>query len=37
MNTARIYSEDIRMDFGISKCGMLIMQKGNLVHIEGIE
>ena len=37
MKTVRIYSEDVRMEFGIGKCGMLIVEKGKLVHTEGIE
>ena len=37
MNTVRIFSEDIRMEFGISKCGVLVMKKGKLIHSEGIE
>ena len=25
------------MEFGISKCGVLVMKKGKLIHSEGIE
>ena len=27
INTLHIYGEEMRMEFGISKCGILIMQK----------
>ena len=37
VNTVRIYSEDIRMEFGIKKCGVLVMKKGRYHHSEGIE
>ena len=37
MNTVRIFNEDIRMEFGISKCGVLVMKKGKLIYSEGIE
>ena len=37
VNTIRIYSEDIRMEFGIKKCGVLVMNKGRYHHSEGIE
>lgn len=36
MNT-RISSEVIRMEFGISKCGILVVEKGKHTHIEGLE
>ena len=29
MNAVRIVSDDIRMEFGIKKCGLLVMKKGN--------
>ena len=32
INTLHIYGEEMRMEFGISKCGILIMQKGKLVY-----
>jgi len=37
MSTARIYNNDIKMEFGIKKCGVLIMKKGRLRKSEGIE
>ena len=30
MNTVRIFSDDIKMEFGIKKCGVLVMKKGNM-------
>ena len=32
INKLHIYDEEMRMEFGISKCGILIMQKGKLVY-----
>ena len=32
INTLHIFGEEIRMEFGISKCPILIMEKGKLVH-----
>ena len=37
VNTVRIYSEDIRMEFGIKKSGVLVMKKSRYHHSEGIE
>ena len=37
MNTVYIFSEDIRMEFGISKCRVLVMKEGKLIHSEGLE
>lgn len=37
LNTVRIFSSDIKMEFGISKCGVLVMKKGKHVFSEGIE
>ena len=36
VNTVRIFSEDIKMEFGLSKCGVLIMKRGKVVKSEGI-
>ena len=36
VNTVRIFSEDIKMEFRLPKCGMLIMKRGKLVKSEGI-
>lgn len=37
MNTVRIYTEDIRMRFGISKCATIVMKRGKKVEDQGIE
>ena len=37
MQTARIFSSVIGMQFGISKCAMLDMERGKVVRSEGIE
>ena len=33
----RIYSQDIGMEFGIKKCALLILKKGERKTKEGIE
>ena len=33
----RIYSQDMRMEFGLEKCSMLIMKSGKSEITEGIE
>ena len=37
MQTVRVFSEDIGMEFGIEKCAMLVMEKGKIVKSVGIE
>ena len=37
MNTVRIYTDDIRMKFGISKCATIVMKRGKKVEDAGIE
>ena len=37
VETVRIFSSDIEMQFGISKCTMLEMKRGKVVQNEGIE
>ncbi len=37
IQTIRIYSQDIGMEFGIEKCAMLIMKSGKRHRMEGIE
>lgn len=36
ISTVRIYSEHIKMEFGLSKYAMLIMKRGKLVRTGGI-
>ena len=31
VNTVRIFSEDMRMEFGLPKCVVLIMKRGKVV------
>ena len=31
VQTVRVFSEDIGMEFGIEKCAMLVMEKGKIV------
>ena len=37
VQTVRVFSEDIGIDFGIEKCAMLVMEKGKTVKSVGIE
>ena len=37
VQTVRLFSEDIGMEFGIEKCAMLVMEKGEIVKSFGIE
>ena len=37
IQSVRIYSQDIRMEFGIVKCAMLVMKSGKRHMTEGIE
>ena len=37
VQTVRVFSEDIGMEFGIEKCVMLVMEKGKIVKSAGVE
>ena len=37
VQTVRVFSEDIGMEFGIEKCDMLVVEKGKIVKSVGIE
>ena len=37
VQTVRVFSEDVGMEFGIGKCDMLVMEKGKIVKSAGIE
>ena len=37
VQTVRVFSEDIGMEFGIEKCAMLVMEKGKIVKSVGID
>ena len=36
VQTVHIFSEDIGMQFGMKKCGLLIMEKGKVIRTDGI-
>ena len=36
VNTVRIFPENIKMAFGLPKCGVLIMKRGKVVKSEGV-
>ena len=36
LNTVRIFSEGIKIEFELSKCGVLIMKRGKVVNNEEI-
>ena len=36
IKTIQLVSTDIRMEFGIKKCGVLILKRGNFAESEGI-
>ena len=33
VQTVRVFSKDIGMEFGIEKCAMLVMEKGKIVKL----
>ena len=37
INATQIYSEDIKMKFGVKKCARLIVRRGKVVPTEGLE
>ena len=37
VSTVQILSNDIRMEFGIKKCGVLLLKRGKVVSSEGVE
>ena len=37
VSTVQILSNDIRMEFGIKRCGVLLLKRGNVVSSEGAE
>ena len=37
VQAVRVFTEDIGMEFGIEKCAMLLLEKGNIVNSVGIE
>ena len=37
VSTVQILSNDIEMEFGIKKCGVLVSKRGTVVSSEGVE
>ena len=37
VNTVYLFSSDVGMEFGIRKCGVLVMKKGKAIATDGIE
>ena len=37
VQTVRVFSEDIGMEFGIEQCAILVLEKGKIVKTVGIE
>ena len=37
VQTVRVFSQDIGMEFGIERCAILVMEKGKIVKSVGIE
>ena len=37
IQTVRIFSEDIRMEFGLDQCAVMIMKRGKQVEADGVE
>ena len=37
VSTVQILSNDIRMEFGIKRCGVLLLKRGKVVSSEGAE
>ena len=36
INTVRVFSYDIRMVFGMKKCGVVVMKRGKVVEYDGV-
>ena len=37
INTVRVFSDDIRMAFGLKKCGVVVMKRGKVVKYDGVD
>ena len=37
IHSVRIFTDDIKMEFGLSKCAMIVIKRGKLVRSEGIK
>ena len=36
INTVRVFTENIRMKFGLEKCAILIMRRGKVISMDGV-
>ena len=37
ISTVKLLSDDIGMEFGIKKCGVLVLKRGTVASSEGVE
>ena len=37
INTVRVFSDDIRMEFGLKKCAVVVMKRGKVVKCDGVD
>ena len=37
IHSVRIFTDDIKMEFGLSKCAMIVLKRGKLFRSEGIK
>ena len=37
INTVRVFSDDIGMEFGLKKCGVVVMKRGKVVKHDGVD
>ena len=37
INTVRVFSDDIRMEFGLKKCGLVVMKRSKVVKYYGVD
>ena len=37
INTVRVFSDDIRMGFGLKKCGVVVMKRGKVVKYDEVD
>ena len=37
INTVCVFSDDIRMEFGLTKCGVVVMKRGKVVKYDGVD
>ena len=37
INTVRVFSDDIRMTFGLKKCGFVVIKRSKVVKYDGVD